>query len=64
MKLKEDLRVEAIERQSLRRKLSAKDQIARLDQKLGVNVGAKKERSKLLQAMELQKEVEAKKEKK
>ena len=43
---------EAKERQDFRNSISAKDQLARLDSKLGKDVGAKKEREKLKKLME------------
>ena len=39
---------EAKERQDFRSGISAKDQLARLDSKLGKDIGAKKEREKLI----------------
>ena len=43
---------ESKERQDFRSGISAKDQLARLDSKLGKDVGAKKEREKLKKLME------------
>jgi hypothetical protein len=60
---KELRRKEADERQAEHDNLSILDRIAKLDSKLGPNVGAKKERAKLkgaLEAQEKKKEEEAK----
>tara|TARA_R110002020_G_scaffold202722_1_gene405818 strand:+ start:7028 stop:7207 length:180 start_codon:yes stop_codon:yes gene_type:complete len=40
-------RAEAKERQSLRNKLTPEQQLARLDKKLGVDIGAARERARL-----------------
>ena len=48
-KSKQDRRTEAEMRQEYRNELSAKDQLARLDERLGDGVGATKERQRLEQ---------------
>ncbi|MFC1453674.1 hypothetical protein ACFLQL_00655 [Verrucomicrobiota bacterium] len=47
MKLKETKRDEATARKIVTDKLSAKDKLEKLDRRLGVGVGAKKERDRL-----------------
>lgn len=48
---KDEKRKSAAERQKLSQTLTLKERLARLDQKLGVEMGAKKERAKLLKKM-------------
>jgi len=48
MQLKEIKRKEAMERKATTDKLSAKEKLTRLDKRLGVGIGAKKERTRLL----------------
>jgi hypothetical protein len=48
MKLKEIKREEAVARKQVTDKLSAKEKIKKLDQRLGVGIGAKKERDRLM----------------
>lgn len=45
----------ALERQALRDTLTPRQQLERLDQKLGVNTGARKERARLRKQIELEK---------
>lgn len=49
MKSKEMKMMEADERNTARAKRTPKEQLQRLDQKLGAGVGARKERARLIQ---------------
>lgn len=51
MKTKDDKREEAIIRQKEYNKLTIKQKIAKLDEKFGKDIGAKKERAKLLKKL-------------
>ncbi len=57
---REQLRVEATERAHERARRTAEDQIAVLDQRLGVEAGASREREKLAREIERRSEVSAK----
>ena len=56
MKIKQQKREDAIKRNELWNKLTPQQKIQQLDQKFGIGIGAKKQRTKLQKQIEEQKE--------